>query len=114
MEDKLFPYERNCEKCGKTIFPNPQWAYKKAGKYYCSWKCLNHRDKEEKPKREIIRPKVGDVIKIISVYGFPNYTGRVGTVKRIDSMGQLLGTWGKWQIVPEEDVFEIIEKAEGT
>ena len=111
MAETIFPYARKCKKCGREIFPTAYWTYKKAGKYYCSWKCFNHR-KDNKPKREIVRPKVGDVIKIIYMCGFPKYAGRVGTVKRIDSLGQLHGTWGFWQVVPEEDNIEIIGEKE--
>ena len=34
---------RKCRKCGKEIFPTPQWVYKDEWGYYCSWKCFNHR-----------------------------------------------------------------------
>ena len=52
--------------------------------------------------------KIGDVIKIISMQGEPDYTGRSGIVTRIDSLGQLHGTWGGLAIIPEEDTFQII------
>lgn len=52
--------------------------------------------------------KVGDTIKIIEMKGEPNYTGRTGIIKFIDSMGQLHGTWGGLAIVPEEDKIEVI------
>lgn len=52
--------------------------------------------------------KVGDTIKIIEMKGEPNYTGRTGVIKFIDSMGQLHGTWGGLAIVPEEDKIEVI------
>lgn len=43
--------------------------------------------------------------------GEPNYTGRIGTVRNIDSIGQIHGTWGglalnfndDWEIIHEED-----------
>lgn len=52
--------------------------------------------------------KIGDEIKIISMQGEPDYTGRTGIVMRIDSIGQLHGTWGGLAIIPEEDTFQII------
>ena len=52
--------------------------------------------------------KIGDVIKIISMQGEPDYTGRSGIVTRIDSLGQFHGTWGGLAIIPEEDTFQII------
>ena len=52
--------------------------------------------------------KIGDVIKIISMQGEPDYTGRSGIVTRIDSLGQIHGTWGGLAIIPEEDTLQII------
>ena len=34
---------RRCGKCGKEMYPTPQWVYKEGRIYYCSWKCFNHR-----------------------------------------------------------------------
>ena len=52
--------------------------------------------------------KIGDEIKIISMQGEPDYTGRTGIVMRIDAIGQLHGTWGGLAVIPEEDTFQII------
>ena len=52
--------------------------------------------------------KIGDNILIISMQGEPDYTGKTGVVTRIDSLGQLHGTWGGLAIIPEEDTFQII------
>ena len=52
--------------------------------------------------------KIGDEIRIISMQGEPDYTGRTGIVMRIDSIGQLHGTWGGLAVIPEEDTFQII------
>lgn len=52
--------------------------------------------------------KVGDTIKIIEMSGEPHYSGRVGVVERIDSIGQLHGTWGGLAVVPEEDSYEVL------
>ena len=53
--------------------------------------------------------KVGDTIRIIEMKGEPNYTGREGVVKHIDSAGQLHGTWGGLAVIPKVDKFEIKE-----
>lgn len=112
MGDKLFiGGMRKCKKCGKEIYPTYQWAYKENGKYYCSWKCFNHRN-DDKPKREIVLPKVGDIIRIIYMSGIDSYSGRVGVVRHIDDMGQLHGTWGGLVVVPTEDKIEIIGESE--
>ena len=61
-----------------------------------------------------MKAKVGDVIKIISVYtdngkdkAAAEMVGKVGTIERIDDMGQLHGTWGSLAVIPEVDTFEI-------
>lgn len=56
--------------------------------------------------------KVGDKIKIIYMAGEPQYTGRKGTITRIDSAGQLHGTWGGLALIPGEDEIELVEKGE--
>lgn len=103
----IFPYTRHCKKCNKEIFPTYEWAYKEGSKYYCSWKCFNHRH-DGKKKREIVIPKVGDKIRIISMGAVLGYAGREGIVKSIDDMGQLHGTWGMLVVVPTLDKIEII------
>ena len=52
--------------------------------------------------------KVGDRIRIISMDGEPQYTGKTGTVTIIDSMGQIHGTWGGCALIPNLDRFEVI------
>lgn len=52
--------------------------------------------------------KIGDNILIISMQGEPDYTSKTGVVTRIDSLGQLHGTWGGLAIIPEKDTFQII------
>lgn len=61
-----------------------------------------------------MKAKVGDVIKIISVYADKEYdkaaaemVGKVGTIEHIDDAGQLHGTWGSLAIIPGIDTFEI-------
>lgn len=55
--------------------------------------------------------KVGDKIHISIMVGEPQYTDKVGTVTHIDDIGQIHGTWGGCALIPNEDEFEIIEKA---
>jgi hypothetical protein len=57
-----------------------------------------------------LKPEVGDTIQIIEMLGEPNYSGKNGIIRTIDSMGQLHGTWGGLAVIPEEDVFRIIKK----
>ena len=58
-----------------------------------------------------MRVKIGDKIKIISMDGEPQYTGKEGIIEKIDDMGQLHGNWGGCAIIPEIDLFEIIEES---
>ena len=53
--------------------------------------------------------KVGDKIKIIYMDGEPQYSGKIGIVEFIDSIGQLHGTWGGCAVIPGTDEFEIIK-----
>lgn len=55
--------------------------------------------------------KIGDTIKIVYMAGEPQYSGKVGIVEFIDDMGQIHGSWGGCAIIPNEDEFEIIERA---
>ena len=107
-----YPYSHYCKKCGKEIFPTPGWVYKRDSKYYCSWKCYRSESPIKKPKK-IIRPKVGDTIRIIHTNPLIHfYKNKVGVVEFIDNDGQLFGTWGNLQIIPETDKFEIIKEKE--
>ena len=60
--------------------------------------------------------KVGDTIKIICMNGEPQYTGKVGTVTRINKDPwdgyQVWGTWGGCCLYENLDTYEII-KPEG-
>lgn len=49
--------------------------------------------------------KVGDKIRIISMAGEPQYSGKEGVIQFIDSMGQIHGTWGGCAVIPSEDSF---------
>lgn len=53
---------------------------------------------------------IGKEVKIIHLSGEDNrYDGKVGVVERVDSMGNLHGTWGFLAIIPEEDAWRVIE-----
>ena len=54
--------------------------------------------------------KIGDKIVIIAMRGEPDYTGKLGIVTRIDSLGQIHGTWGGLAIIPELDDFQVEER----
>ena len=55
--------------------------------------------------------KVGDKIHITLMVGEPQYTDKEGIVTKVDDIGQIHGTWGGCALIPNEDEFEIIEKA---
>jgi hypothetical protein len=52
--------------------------------------------------------KVGNTVKIISMAGEPEYTGKVGKITKIDDAGQLHGTWGGLALIPGDDKFELV------
>ena len=54
-------------------------------------------------------PKIGDTILIIEMKGEPDYDGRIGKVKAIDSIGQLHGSWGGLAIQPTNDKYVILQ-----
>ena len=58
--------------------------------------------------------KVGETIRITRLDDpYDNtYVGREGVVEHIDSMGQLHGTWGGLAVIPGEDGFQILKRAE--
>jgi len=62
--------------------------------------------------------KIGDTVRIISMEGEPQYTGKVGTVTSINPaykplgiLEQLHGTWGGLAIQPDRDSYEILNHA---
>ena len=55
--------------------------------------------------------KVGDKIRIIHMEGEPQYIGKEGTVEYIDDAEQIHGSWGGCALIPEEDVWEIINES---
>ena len=56
--------------------------------------------------------KCGDVIRIISMKGFPEdnarYAGKEGTINMIDDMGNCWGNWGGLAVIPGVDKLEKI------
>lgn len=54
--------------------------------------------------------RIGTKIRIIEMKGESQYNGAEGVITHIDDIGQLHGTWGGCAIIPELDVFTIIEK----
>lgn len=53
--------------------------------------------------------KIGDKIRIIYMEGEPQYTGREGVIEYIDDMKQIHGSWGGCALIPESDLWEVIE-----
>ena len=51
---------------------------------------------------------IGDTIKIIKMEGEPQYTNREGIVTHIDDAGQIHGSWGGCDIIPEIDDYIIL------
>ena len=47
--------------------------------------------------------KPGDVIHIYQMYGEPEYAGREGVVRTIDSIGQIHGSWGGLALQFDDD-----------
>lgn len=54
--------------------------------------------------------KVGSKIKIVRMDGEPQYAGREGVVTHIDDAGQIHGTWGGRAIVPEVDLYILLDQ----
>lgn len=57
------------------------------------------------------RVQIGDKVRIIEMKGEPQYAGKEGVVEFIDCIGQIHGSWGGCAIIPKEDTFEVIAKA---
>ena len=52
--------------------------------------------------------KIGDKIRILYMDGEPQYSGKEGIVRTIDSMNQIHGSWGGCALIPGVDQFEVI------
>lgn len=59
--------------------------------------------------KERIMYKAGMRIRIIDMAGEPQYSGKEGEILRIDSIGQLHGTWGGCAVIPGEDSFVVLK-----
>ena len=59
----------------------------------------------------MVHVNVGDKIRINYMKDEPQMTGVEGTVRLIDDMGQIHGTWSGLAIVPDMDEYEVIERA---
>lgn len=55
-----------------------------------------------------MKVEIGYTLRIYKMKGEPQYSGKVGTVEKIDDAGQIHGTWGGCALIPGEDSFEII------
>ena len=55
--------------------------------------------------------QIGDTLRIVTMKGEPQYTGKIGKVEFIDSIGQIHGTWGGCALQPENDTYEILQHA---
>jgi len=62
----------------------------------------------EDEKKELENQYLGKKIKIISMEGEPQYSGKVGVIEKIDDIGQLHGTWGGCAVILPNDKIEII------
>lgn len=59
----------------------------------------------------VMNDLVGKKIRIIYMNGEPQYSGKTGTVRLVDSFGQIHGTWGgcalcsaygdRWEVIDE-------------
>ena len=54
-----------------------------------------------------MRVSVGDKIKVISIEGRPEYTGRIGIVTKVED-DIIVGTWGAAYIIYGEDKFQVL------
>ena len=54
--------------------------------------------------------KVGDKVEIIEMQDNPSYSGKSGIVERIDSIGQIHGTWGGLALIPGLDTYKLIKE----
>lgn len=68
-------------------------------------------------EKKIVRgTSVGDTVRITKLddpyIPMGSYVGREGVVESIDSMNQLHGTWGGLALIPGEDDWVVIKKAE--
>ena len=53
--------------------------------------------------------KVGQKIKILDMYSDTSYNNRVGTITGVGELGELYGTWGKQPLLPNVDLYILVE-----
>ena len=53
--------------------------------------------------------KVGQKIKILDMYNDTRYNNRAGTITGVGELGELYGTWGKQPLLPNVDLFVLVE-----
>ena len=53
--------------------------------------------------------KVGQKIKILDMYNDTSYNNRVGTITGFGELGELYGTWGKLPLLPNVDLYILVE-----
>ena len=53
--------------------------------------------------------KVGQKIKILDMYNDESYNNRVGIITGVGKLGELYGTWGKEPLLPNVDLYILIE-----
>ena len=53
--------------------------------------------------------QVGQKIKILDMYSNTSYNNRVGIITGVGELGELYGTWGKEPLLPNVDLFILVE-----
>ena len=53
--------------------------------------------------------KVGQKIKILDMFSNTSYNNRVGIITRFGELGELYGTWGREPLLPNVDLFILVE-----
>ena len=53
--------------------------------------------------------QVGQKIKILDMYNDTSYNNRVGTITGVGALGELYGTWGREPLLPNVDLFILVE-----
>lgn len=59
--------------------------------------------------KKCLTPVPGKWLKILSMKGEPQYTGKVGVIQHIDDENQIHGTWGGCAVLPDVDSFIIAD-----
>ncbi len=60
--DKLLYAEKKCSRCGKVIYPTPQWVFKRyVGtrlRWYCKYTCMTAHEREIAEKKKNVQVRV--------------------------------------------------------